>query len=180
MIDGIISIYTDGSCDNVSSKKGACAYVVIEKNNMIDSGIKGYLYTTNNRMEMRAIILALEYCIKNNVTANIYTDSRYCVNGYNEWMHKWFGYSNTKFTRGKLLNADLWVKIYKLSQRTESHIMWVRGHNGTRWNEYADKLCDYQEFPVEYMVEDTNEGTMIANKENTVGEFDGISSLFDF
>jgi ribonuclease HI len=171
----MIEIYTDGSCANVTSKKGGAAYVVVKDNQVVDSKVCGYLNTTNNRMELRAIISALQYCIDTQQDAMIYSDSQYCVNGYNSWMHKWFRPGrSSKYTSGKLLNADLWVQIFELSKQTKAKLSWVRGHSTNSWNNYADELCSYNKFS-KYEIDEVGEMAAPVLKK-TVDDY--IFSLF--
>lgn len=134
-----IEIYTDGSCyPNNGKGKGGWAFVVVVDGEEIHSQRGGGAPTTNNRMEITAILEAMEFCEQEihhkNIT--IYTDSEYCRNGYHTWMHNW---QNRDWMMVK--NSDLWRKMFEYKDFT---IEWVKGHSENRWNELADKMADYK------------------------------------
>jgi ribonuclease HI len=100
----------------------------------------GVRETTNNRMEMTAILSALRK-LPDGSSVKIYSDSTYCVTGLNQWRHGWKKKGWVK--AGKpILNADLWKELDKETYRVNATFVWVRGHNGTRGNEMADLLAN--------------------------------------
>jgi ribonuclease HI len=130
-----LKIYTDGSClRNPGGAGGYCAVITDgEKKAVIKGGEKE---TTNNRMELMAVIKALEK-IKNNYHIEIYSDSRYVVEGINSWMKKW-----KKWNWDGIANKDLWIRIDALLQKHISvKAIWIKGHNGHPENEYCDKIA---------------------------------------
>lgn len=138
-----VEIYTDGSCyPNDGTGRGGWSYVVTENNQEVDCDSGGENPSTNNRMELIAIIKAMEFCIEyvphNNII--IYTDSMYCKNGYNSWMYKWkrYGWTNSG---GEVKNRDLWEKMYELRG---FELKWVKGHAENKWNQKADELASYK------------------------------------
>lgn len=138
-----IEIYTDGSCyPNDGTGRGGWSYVIVIDNSEIHSDNGGESPSTNNRMELTAIINAMEFCMEevphNNIT--IYTDNTYCKNGYNSWMYKWKRYE-WKNSYGEIKNRDLWEKLYELKG---FELKWVKGHSGNKWNERADELANYK------------------------------------
>ena len=91
--------------------------------------------TTNNRMELSAVIEALKV-IKRNCPITIFTDSQYVKRGITEWIDGWIkNWKNVK-------NVDLWQELYPLSKQYNIDWQWVRGHNGDKYNERADELAN--------------------------------------
>lgn len=138
----MISIYTDGACEP-NPGAGGWAFVVIESGVEINNRNGGCLSTTNNIMEMTAVLAALEYAALAGLKALdtvIYSDSQYCVKGCNEWRHGW---KRKGWTRGKseLANAGLWQAIDAALDAFPCKIVWVRGHSGVPGNERADRLA---------------------------------------
>lgn len=135
-----LHVFTDGSCDP-NPGPGGWAFVVIENGKPIHSG-KGFeSVTTNNRMEMQAVIEALTWMQANNLPhAKLHTDSSYCEKGANEWRHKW---RRNDWKRGEapIPNADLWRAISAILDAFPITLKWVRGHSGVAGNEQADQLA---------------------------------------
>jgi ribonuclease HI len=93
--------------------------------------------TTNNRMEMRGVLLALQ-SLKRPVKATVISDSQYVIKGMSEWIFKWLRQNPTL---AGMKNADLWLELLKASEPHDITWQWVRGHSGVQWNERADKLA---------------------------------------
>jgi len=99
---------------------------------------QGYRKTTNNRMELMAVIAALEALKKQNLKITIYTDSQYIVKALNEgWLNKWLA---TNFEKGKK-NKDLWVRFYNLYKGHQIKFVWVKGHAENKYNNRCDELA---------------------------------------
>jgi ribonuclease HI len=122
----MIEIYTDGSCVKNPNGPGGWAFCIIDDN--IDFIMSdGDSCTTNNRMELTAIIEALS-SIKSGSECTIYTDSQLCINcAIGKWKRK--------------ANLDLWEKYDILSQNKIIHFEWVKGHSGNKYNELVDNLA---------------------------------------
>ena len=134
-------IYTDGSCKGNPGVGGIGA--IVYRDGAIEYTIsQGYHKTTNNRMELRAIIEVLKrYGTAETIT--IWTDSEYARKGITEWMQGWKRNGWTRKMRGKTLpvkNVDLWKEIDTL---VKDHIQfrWIKGHSNERGNESADALA---------------------------------------
>ena len=122
-------IYTDGACSG-NPGSGGWAAIILNKN----SGHKskktgGEIETTNNRMELIAIIQALESIPKES-SLQIFTDSKYVINGIELW---------TGANKKKVKNKDLWMKLDKLSSQFQITWNWVKGHSGNKYNEEVDR-----------------------------------------
>jgi ribonuclease HI len=98
----------------------------------------GYRLTTNNRMELQAVIAGLEALTKDNLDIIIYSDSQYVVRAVEEgWLTKWI---ETNFKGGKK-NKDLWLRFYELQQKNNIRFEWVRGHADNSYNNRCDELA---------------------------------------
>ena len=134
-----VQIFTDGAC---SGNPGPGGYGVILKYNGIEKTLaKGYKNTTNNRMEMRAVIAGLS-ALNEKCHVRIYSDSKYIVDAVNKgWAKKW---KNNGWKRNKkefALNIDLWEQLLQLIAKHEIEFIWVKGHAGHDENERCDKMA---------------------------------------
>lgn len=129
-------IYTDGSCYPNPDGVGGWAFKVIsQKESFSDSG--GDNHTTNNRMELMAILKGLEV-IPHSSNVYIYSDSKYCVNSINYWIWGWVG---KNFEDVK--NADLMQSLHEAMLKHNKVVAyWVKGHNGHPENEEVDKMAE--------------------------------------
>ncbi len=139
-----IDIYTDGSCIN-NPGPGGCA-ALLKINNFYKKIFKaGYFYTTNNRMELMAVILPLQYLlyVNNILFINIFTDSNYLFAGITNWICVWKN-NNWKSTHNKKIkNIDLWFRLYNISVIFKKKIYWhlIKAHSGHYENEKCDKIA---------------------------------------
>ena len=139
----VVSIYTDGACSGNPGPGGWAAILRYENREKELSG--GDKSTTNNRMELTAIIRGLE-ALNKPCRVMIYSDSRYVVDAINKgWLKDWIARGWRKAAakgRGKpVLNVDLWEQLVKLMERHQVELHWVRGHRGHPENERADRLA---------------------------------------
>jgi len=134
-----IQIFTDGAC---SGNPGPGGYGVILKYGKKKKELsQGYKNTTNNRMELMAIIAGLS-ALKEPCQVELYTDSQYIVNAINKgWAERWQknGWKRNKKETAK--NPDLWQQILDLLQKHKVTFHWVRGHAGHPENERCDQLA---------------------------------------
>lgn len=137
-----IHIYTDGGCHG-NPGPGGWAYI-IEADGMRHSARGAEARTTNNRMELEAVIRALGYLAEHRMcedaTVHIHTDSQYVRNGITTWIHTWE--RNGWKTSGKkpVKNRELWMKLRAAEERCRVEWHWVRGHSGHAENEEVDGL----------------------------------------
>ncbi|MAZ76850.1 MAG: ribonuclease HI [Micavibrio sp.] len=133
-----ITIYTDGACSGNPGPGGWGAYLKWNGHEKELSG--GEVETTNNRMEMMAVIKALE-ALKKPSTVALYTDSKYVLQGATEWLEGWKAKDWKGANKKPVKNQDLWVRIDSLIQKHSVQFHWVKGHNGDENNERVDKLA---------------------------------------
>ena len=137
----MIEIYTDGSCSK-NPGPGGWGAVVVEDDSVIFAESNRSPHTTNNEMEMTAIIWALWSYGKLDILPIVWSDSAYCVNTFNTWMWNW---KNNGWTRGKgqpIKNLDLVKKYDNLIQNGyRIDLRKIAGHAGHKWNEIADSLA---------------------------------------
>ena len=134
----MIEVYTDGSCLG-NPGPGGWAYL-IEKD-IHEAG--GNNVTTNNVMEMTAVIKALEKCLELNYDkVRVYTDSNYVRMGLIEWSKNWERNGWKTTSGGEVKNKDLWIHMLKLMRAFKTiDVKWVKAHNGNDKNEHVDKLA---------------------------------------
>jgi len=134
----MIEVYTDGSCLH---NPGPGGWAAVCKGKFTLKG--GFHASTNNIMEMTAVVKALEECKKiGEKDVTIYTDSNYVKLGITQWIHKWKT-NGWKTSAGKpVANMQLWIKMDTLSQQLNVvEWRWVKAHNGNPMNELVDKLA---------------------------------------
>ena len=140
-----IKIYTDGACIG-NPGPGGWAAVIIEKDKN-EELFGGEKMTTNNRMELTAVIKALEYCnFKIDEQADfkylkIFTDSTYVKEGITVWINKWEKNNWKTSNKKEVKNKDLWEKLKKLIGNKKIDWIWVKGHSGDAMNDLVDKLA---------------------------------------
>ena len=131
-----ITIYTDGSSKGNPGPGGFGAILMFGKHSKEIS--MGYRFTTNNRMELIAVLASLEALKKNDLPLTIHSDSQYVVKAINEgWLNNWI---KTGFKGGKK-NKDLWVKYFQLSKKFKIKMQWVKGHADNPYNNRCDELA---------------------------------------
>ena len=134
----IIDIYTDGACSGNPCPGGWGALLRIGEK---EKELYGYdPATTNNRMELMAVIEALR-ALKRPVTARVHTDSQYVQKGISEWIHGWKRRGWKTADRQPVKNADLWQTLDALTVGHKIEWLWVRGHAGHAENERVDALA---------------------------------------
>lgn len=137
-----VDIYTDGACKGNPGPGGWGAILVYRGFERELHG--GEKMTTNNRMELTAVISALE-ALKEPCEVTITTDSQYVVRAVEEkWLDTWKANGWIKKDRKPVQNADLWQQLLKLIEKHDVHFEWVKGHAGHPYNERCDELAVHQ------------------------------------
>ena len=134
-----VEIFTDGAC---SGNPGIGGWGALLRYKDIEKELSGAeLQTTNNRMELTAVIEALK-ALKTECNITLYTDSKYVMNGINEWLENWKKNSwKTSNKKNAVKNIDLWQQLDELIKKHEIRWVWVKGHNGHPENERVDTLA---------------------------------------
>ena len=135
----MINIYTDGACKGNPGPGGWGALI-------IEGDIKNEIFggeadTTNNRMEMLAVIMALK-AINAESEITIFTDSTYVQKGISEWIDKWKINGWRTSNKKEVKNKDLWVQLDTLTAQLKINWIWVKGHSGHSENDRADYLAN--------------------------------------
>ncbi len=134
-----VEMYTDGACRGNPGDGGWGVWLDWIGNQKSINGFEAE--TTNNRMELTAAIRGLE-TLKRGCAVNLYTDSKYVMQGINEWMPRWKLNGWKTAAKKPVKNADLWVRLDEALQRHEVTWHWVKGHAGNAGNEKADQLAN--------------------------------------
>jgi len=135
----LVEIYTDGACKGNPGVGGWGA--LLGWNGRTRELCGGEAHTTNNRMEMTAVIRALEALTRKS-RVRLHTDSKYVQQGINEWIHSWKKRGWRTADRKPVKNEDLWRRLDQLAGEHEIEWLWVRGHDGNPGNERADELAN--------------------------------------
>lgn len=133
-----VEIFTDGACKGNPGPGGWGVLLRKGKHEKEMSG--GEPATTNNRMEMRAVIEGLNALIEP-CEVDLYTDSKYVVDGITKWVHGWKKRGWVNASKKPVRNEDLWHDLIEAELRHKVTWHWVRGHNGHVENERVDKLA---------------------------------------
>ena len=136
----MIKIYTDGACKGNPGVGGWGALLVYNEQSI--EIFDGELETTNNRMELMAVIEALNHAASMNDDVQIYTDSSYVQKGIQEWIHNWKKNGWRSSNKKPVKNQDLWQKLDTLNSSLNVEWFWVKGHAGHPGNERADFLAN--------------------------------------
>ena len=135
----VVDIYTDGACRGNPGPGGWGALLSAGARAKEISGAENP--TTNNRMELRAVIAALE-ALKRPSQVRLYTDSQYVRRGITEWLAQWKARDWKTADRKPVKNQDLWQQLEQAAARHRIEWHWVRGHSGVAGNERADALAN--------------------------------------
>lgn len=146
----MLFIYTDGSC-SLNNKNdtnfdgcGGCATIVCDEEKIVDEIVGHYKNTTNNRMELRAVLNAFKYVESKDEKCEIFIDSAYIVNCFEQkWYKKWLSNGWRTSNRQAVKNVDLWKEIIHIYNRISNRITItkIKGHSGNAMNERADMLA---------------------------------------
>ena len=135
----MINIYTDGACKGNPGPGGWGALIIEGETKKEIYG--GEVNSTNNRMEIMAVIMALK-AINTVSEITVFTDSTYVQKGINEWIGKWKVNGWRTSNKKEVKNKDLWVQLDNLASKLKVSWMWVKGHSGHPENDRADYLAN--------------------------------------
>jgi ribonuclease HI len=137
-----VVIYTDGACSG-NPGPGGYGSVLIYKN--VNKELSGYEeLTTNNRMEIKAVIEALK-ALKEPCNIKLYTDSKYVSDAFNKnWLKNWLKNNWKKSNKQPVENKELWEELVSLTEDHNIEWIWVKGHNDNKYNERCDELARQQ------------------------------------
>ena len=138
-MSGVIDIYTDGACKGNPGVGGWG--VLLSSSGKTRELFGGEPHTTNNRMELTAVIRALE-ALKRHCRVRLHTDSQYVQQGISSWIHAWKKRGWKTADRKPVKNEDLWRRLDELAAQHDIEWLWVRGHSGHDGNERADVLAN--------------------------------------
>ena len=134
-----VDIYTDGACSGNPGVGGYCAILIYNGIEKIVSGNE--VETTNNRMELLAIIKGLE-CLKEKCIVNLYSDSQYVVDAFNkDWILSWQSNNWKNSNKKQVKNIDLWEELLKYYSYHEINFIKVKGHADNEYNNRCDKIA---------------------------------------
>src|SRR5437879_5491651 len=134
-----VEIYTDGACSG-NPGPGGFGIVLLSGGNRLEIS-RGFLRTTNNRMELLGVIVALEQ-LKRPCKVTLHSDSRYVVDSIQKgWVYQWQRKGWRKADKKPAINVDLWQRLLPLLEKHEVTFKWVRGHAETVENERCDVLA---------------------------------------
>lgn len=138
-----VSLFTDGACSGNPGKGGWAAIIKTknEKNIKIEKLSGAYEKTTNNRMELMALIRGLEN-ITEGISIDFYSDSQYIINALTKgWIQSWQKNGWRTSNKKAVANRDLWEKVIFLTSKLQLNPIWVRGHDGHPENEECDEMA---------------------------------------
>jgi ribonuclease HI len=139
VVSDVVKIYTDGACKGNPGIGGWG--VLLEMNGKEKELFGGERLTTNNRMELLAVIRALE-ALTRRCSVQLHTDSKYVQQGITEWIHGWKKNGWRTSAKKPVKNDDLWKELDAVSQQHDIEWLWVKGHAGHNGNEKADQLAN--------------------------------------
>lgn len=139
--DKIISLYTDGACSG-NPGPGGFGYAVVCGDVLVQKGSGGLVSTTNNQMELSAVIEGLK-AVSGVQSVLVYSDSSYVVNAFEKhWVNGWKRRNWVKSDGSPVLNRELWEQLLSVMERFKDvRFIWVKGHAGNKYNELCDKLA---------------------------------------
>lgn len=134
-----VDIYTDGACSGNPGAGGYCAILIFNGIERVISG--GEDGTTNNRMELLAVIKGLE-ALKEPCEVNLYSDSQYVINAINEkWLENWSNSGWRGSSKKGVKNVDLWQALIPLITMHKVNFIKVKGHSDNEYNNRCDKIA---------------------------------------
>ena len=143
-----VEIYTDGACSGNPGVGGYCAILLYNGVEKIVSGVN--TDTTNNRMELLAVIKGLE-CLKEKCSVTVYSDSQYVVGAFNQgWLDSWVANDWKTADKKEVKNLDLWQRLFTLIKSHQVVFIKVKGHSDNEYNNRCDKIAvnEYKNYQI--------------------------------
>ena len=138
-----VQAFTDGSCIGNPGPGGWAVLLRWQGEEKLFSG--GEAHTTNNRMELQAVIEALKALKRDGLKVEISTDSQYVMKAFTEgWLDNWLARGWKTASKSEVKNKDLWIELLELSKKQQIQWVWVKGHSGHRENEIVDEEAQKQ------------------------------------
>ena len=138
----LVELWSDGSAWPTNPGPGGWATVLVMPRLDYRKELHGgEEWTTNNRMELTAVIEGLS-ALKKRCAVIVYSDSKYVVDGLNNWMFNWRRNNWVGKSKSPVMNVDLWLNAWDLWNDHLAHASWVKGHSGIVYNERADELAN--------------------------------------
>lgn len=135
-----ISLYTDGACSGNPGPGGWGVVLIYQDNKKEMSGYQAN--TTNNRMELTAVIQGLTAIKTTDMAVTVYTDSKYIVDAINQnWLTGWVQKGWVNAAKKPVANRDLWEELLRLNQKYQPEYVWVKGHSTNEYNNRCDELA---------------------------------------
>ena len=137
-----VTLWTDGS-SHLGTLHGGWAYAITRDDTLLSQGRGAATGTTNNRMELQAVIEGLRDMDPRQDAVTVVSDSAYVVNCMLQGWYKKWRRNGWRTAEGKVKNQDLWEELTALVEAFHTPVEWVhiRGHRGSKWNEYCDELA---------------------------------------
>lgn len=139
-----VTLYTDGACSGNPGTGGYGAILVhvdADGNKHEKELSEGYKTTTNNQMELLAVIVGLE-ALKKPCNVTVYSDSKYVVDAFNnKWIDGWIAKGWRTAGKSPVKNIELWQRLLKAKEQHDVEFIWVKGHAGHEYNERCDALA---------------------------------------
>ena len=139
-MENTIAVYTDGACSGNPGPGGWGVVLLYQGRQKEMSGFEAN--TTNNRMELTAVIQGLSALKTNDITITVYTDSKYIVDAINQhWLDNWQNKNWRNAAKQPVANRDLWEQIIALNQKFKPTYVWVKGHSTNEYNNRCDAMA---------------------------------------
>jgi ribonuclease HI len=137
----VVQAYIDGACSGNPGPGGFGVVILDRHGNAHSLSGFGGSHTTNNKMELSAAIALLDYFKAEECSLTIHADSQYVIKGITEWIANWKRNNWRNAQKKPVENQDLWQDLDRLASKQQIKWVWVRGHNGDRYNEMADRIA---------------------------------------
>ncbi|MGQ9818688.1 MAG: ribonuclease H family protein [Candidatus Kapaibacteriales bacterium] len=139
-------LYTDGASIGNPGPGAYATLIFIENKKILLS--HSYRKTTNNRMELKAVIEGLNFCLNNNIPSiKIYTDSQLIYKAITDgWIERWIRNGWKTSNKKLVLNQDLWLKLHFFLNKLQFEIFWIESHSGNEFNELVDRIAKHNAY----------------------------------